>query len=136
MNKYPNNLLLGTGSDNFILEYDRICYGKGAPECNDIRRKISKTSMFLQSGSMNPFDPRDYYKRFRNFNIFYQGIAGHCQHGFPEWINKYPEFPLIFWEPSNEKQIQYVLNYYLSPSCMKMHKRNLSGMAMASNIDP
>lgn len=46
---------------------------------------------------MNPFDARDYYKRFRNFNIFYEGIAGHCQHGFPEWINKYPEFPLIFW---------------------------------------
>jgi hypothetical protein len=29
MNKYPHNILLGTGSDSFILEYDRICYGKG-----------------------------------------------------------------------------------------------------------
>ena len=31
LDKYPKNLLLGTGSDDFILEYDRICFGKGAP---------------------------------------------------------------------------------------------------------
>jgi hypothetical protein len=31
MAKYSHNILLGTGSDSFILEYDRICFGKGAP---------------------------------------------------------------------------------------------------------
>lgn len=39
--------------------------------------------MFLQSGAENPFDPRDHYKRFRNFNIFYKGIDHHCKYGFP-----------------------------------------------------
>ena len=33
LEQYPKNLLIGTGSDSFILEYDKICYGKGAPEC-------------------------------------------------------------------------------------------------------
>jgi len=31
--KYKNNVLLGTGSDNFILEYDRICYNSGNVLC-------------------------------------------------------------------------------------------------------
>lgn len=39
--------------------------------------------MFLQTGAMNPYDPRDYYKRFRNFNIYYKGIADYCLRGFP-----------------------------------------------------
>lgn len=94
-------MLLGTGSDSFILEYDRICYGKGAPECTDTYRKISKSNIFLQSSAMNPFDPRDYYKRYRNFNVFYKEIDNFCQHGFPAWINNHPEFPMIFWEPSS-----------------------------------
>ncbi len=39
---------------------------------------------------MNPFDPRDYYKRFRNFNAFYEGVSHYCKNGFPDWINNYP----------------------------------------------
>lgn len=101
MAKYPNNLLVGTGSDSFILEYDRICFGKGAPECTATRRKISESKLFLQSGGMKPFDARDHYKRYRNFNTFFKAVDELCRSGFPDWIKDHPEFPLIFWEPSN-----------------------------------
>lgn len=65
----------------------------------------------------------------------YEEIEKFCREGFPSWINKYPEFPLIFWEPSNEMQIQYVMDQYLKPTCMKKHNRTIEGMAMATNID-
>ena len=80
-------------------------------------------------------EPRDHHKRYRNFNIYYKGIDSYCKNGFPDWIDKYPEFPLIFWEPSNERQIQYVFDKFTSASCMKRHKRIISGMAIATNID-
>jgi len=59
-----------------------------------------------------------------------------CQHGFPTWPNAHPEFPLIFWEPSNELQIQESLSKLMSPACQKKHNRSLEGIAFASNIDP
>lgn len=135
MEKYPDNLLVGTGSDSFILEYDRVC-GAKMPECTPARQKISNSKIFLQSSAMKPFDPRYHHKRYRNFNVFYKQIDYFCREGFPEWINDYPEFPLIFWEPSNEEQIQYVYNTFNSASCRRQHGRNISGFAMAINIDP
>jgi hypothetical protein len=55
-----------------------------------VRKKISKSNIFLQSSAMNPFDPRDYYKRFRNFNVYYKEIDKFCKDGFPDWINNHP----------------------------------------------
>ena len=136
LQKYSKNLYIGFGSDNFILEYDRVCYGAGEPECAETRRRIAKSSFFLQSSAASPFDPRDHSKRFRNFNVFYKGIDHFCEKGFPAWINNHPELPLIFWEPSNEKQVQHVVSQFLSPGCAQKHGRNLSGLAIATNLDP
>jgi hypothetical protein len=59
-----------------------------------------------------------------------------CATAFPTWQNKYPKYPLIFWEPSNEEAIQSSLSKLFSASCAKKHNRNLSGIAFASNIEP
>jgi hypothetical protein len=85
---------------------------------------------------MNPVDKRDVYKRFKNFNVNYGEIEKFCKYGFPNWIHLYPEFPLIFWEPSTEQDIQHVLAQFTSETCMKKHGRNISGMAIATNLDP
>lgn len=46
--------------DNFLSE-----------SCTDQRKFISNSRFFLQSGSDNPSDPRDYHSRYRNFNVFF-----------------------------------------------------------------
>jgi hypothetical protein len=43
---------------------------------------------------------------------------------------------LIFWEPSDEKQIQMVLELFMSEECRHRHGRDLTGLAITSNIDP
>jgi hypothetical protein len=36
---------------------------------------ISDSRFFLQSSSMDPYDPRNYKGRFKNFNILYKDIG-------------------------------------------------------------
>ena len=66
----------------------------------------------------------------------YKEIDNLCANGFPTWMNKYPEFPLIFWQPSNEQQIQSSLKKLLTQNCKLKHNRTIKGIAFASNIDP
>jgi hypothetical protein len=88
MNKYKN-LHITTGG-NFILEYDRICRlsqtkndgqiinfenAVGKEACTAQRKSISDSRFFLQSGSMDPYDDRNYKGRFKNFNIIYKEIG-------------------------------------------------------------
>jgi hypothetical protein len=128
MNKYKKLHVSVKG--DFILEYDRVCRHSsdksdklpfdltnqvGEEACTVERKTISDSRFFLQSSSMNPEDPRDYKSRFRNFNTIYKEIDRLCRDGFPTWPNKYPEFPLIFWEPSNEDQVLSSLKKLLAP---------------------
>ena len=76
--KYGENLRIGTGSDNFILEYDRICFS-GSSLCTKDRSRIANANWFLQSGSYAPFDSRDHKKRYRNFNVEFQTIQRYCR---------------------------------------------------------
>ena len=69
---------------SYILEYDRVCRYQpssasatdlAASECTPLRRKISNSRFFLQSSSYDVSDPRDYKKRYQNFNDIYTSIG-------------------------------------------------------------
>lgn len=63
-------------------------------------------------------------------------MGSYCKNGFPSWVDKY-DYPLIFWEPSNEQQIQLVARTFMSSSCKRPAKHNnLSWVAIASNLEP
>ena len=68
--------------------------------------------------------------------IFMLIQVSRCNNGFPSWVKKNPDFPLIFWEPSDEQQIQLVIETFLSEKCRIHHGRDIKGLAITSNIDP
>ena len=99
-------------------------------------RYISNSSIVLQSTDANPYHPHDAKKRYRNFNAHYMSVEKFCKDGFPEWVDKY-DYPIIFWEPSSELQIQFVLSTFLSSSCKRPAKHNsVKQLALASNLEP
>ena len=89
MQKHPQ-LYFAFGSDDFILEFDRVCRlsnkqnnhqkiddevnleSLNTEACTAQRKFISGSQFILQSGSDSPSDPRDYHSRYRNFNVYYQ----------------------------------------------------------------
>ena len=89
MNKYPK--LHVTTKGDYIFEFDRVCRYKynleqGIPQkqylptaedasCTHSRYHISSSRFFLQSGSMNPYDVRNYRDRYQNFNTIYTEIG-------------------------------------------------------------
>ena len=75
-------------------------------------------------------------KRYCKFNVYYRGGSRFCEKGFPSWVDKW-DYPLIFWEPSNEQQIQMVVKTFMSEKCKRPAKHNnLSWVAIATNLDP
>ena len=80
--QFRDRLLLGTGSDDFLLEYDRLCH-YGSSFCTAERKKVAQSNMFLQSSSYYPHDDRDYKKRYRNFKTLYTKLEKFCLEGFP-----------------------------------------------------
>lgn len=128
------SITLATGTDNVILDYDYKCVIQG--KCDEKEKFISDSNIVLQSSSENPFHPHDVKKRYRNFNVFYKSVEHFCKVGFPAWVDKY-DYPLIFWEPSSEEQIQFVLNTFLSSDCKRPAKHNtIKELAIASNLEP
>jgi hypothetical protein len=87
MNKYDK--LHVTTKGDYIFEFDRVCRFRGleeeklqtplvpldAVECTSERHFISKSRFFLQSGAMQPDDPRDYKGRYQNFNTIFREIG-------------------------------------------------------------
>lgn len=130
------NVTIATGTDNIILDYDFKCVIQNACKNDSVAQFISESGIVLQSGEEQPFHPHDVRKRYRNFNVYYKGVASYCQNGFPSWVDKW-DYPLIFWEPSNEQQIQLVAKTFTSDKCKRPTKHNnLSWVAIASNLEP
>lgn len=130
------NITIATGTDNIILDYDFKCVIQGQCKNDSIAKYISDSNIVLQSSSETPYHPHDVYKRYRNFNVYYKAVKKFCDEGFPTWVDKYP-YPIIFWEPSNEQQIQYVSKTFLSDECLRPPKHNtIAHFAIASNLEP
>jgi hypothetical protein len=73
MNKFDKLHVSPKGE--YVLEFDRVCRFPTDPACTKERSHISGSRFFLQSGSMNPYDSRDYKGRFLNFNIIFTEIG-------------------------------------------------------------
>lgn len=130
------NVTIATGTDNIILDYDFKCVTQGLCKNDSISKYISDSGIVLQSSSYDPYHPHDVYRRYRNFNVYYKQVEEFCSKGFPSWVDKY-SYPLIFWEPSNEQQIQYVAKTFLSSQCKRPQKHNtVEHFVMASNLEP
>lgn len=130
------NITICSGTDNIILDYDFKCITQGRCKDDPYAQYISESGIVLQTSSREPYDPHDVKKRFRNFNAYYKEVGKFCSEGFPSWVDKYP-YPIIFWEPSNEQQIQYVAKAFLSDACLRPPKHNtINDLAIASNLEP
>jgi hypothetical protein len=128
------NVTICSGTKNIILDYDYKCVIQGQCKNDTVSQYISNSNIVLQTSDYEPYHPHDVYKRYRNFNVFYKEIDRFCANGFPAWVDKY-NYPLIFWEPSNEKQIQYVAKTFLSDSCKRPAKHNtIASLAITSNL--
>lgn len=130
------NITICSGTDSIILDYDFKCVIQGQCKNDTMAKYISDSGIVLQSGSYDPYHPHDVYKRFRAFNAYYKSVGKYCTEGFPSWVDKYP-YTIIFWEPSNEQQIQLVAKAFLSDACKRPAKHNtIKNFAIASNLEP
>ena len=92
---------------------------------------IADSNVMFQSSASHETD-----KRIQNFNVDYESIVDFCQNGFPDWPDNYG-LPYLFWEPSSEDTIKFVLNTFKNESCKKTPThQNLSDIKITSNLEP